>query len=154
MGSEQRSDILLLVTVMALVGLGIVMVYSASFAVAGQRFGDSYHFLKKQAVAAALGILLMFLLAKMNYRRWQNLALPLLLLSLVLLGILVLPGWRHEVGGSARWLKFSFLSFQPSELAKLALVIYLAHSLARKEGRMKSFSTGFLPYVIVLGILF
>lgn len=154
MASERRFDTLLLVTVMALVGLGIVMVYSASFAVAGQRFGDSYHFLKKQAIAAALGIPLMFFMAKMNYQRWQFLALPLLLLSLVLLGILILPGWRHEVGGSARWLKFSFLSFQPAELAKLALVIYLAHSLARKEGRMKSFSAGFLPYVIVLGVFF
>ncbi|MCJ7493775.1 MAG: FtsW/RodA/SpoVE family cell cycle protein, partial [Deltaproteobacteria bacterium] len=154
MASERRFDTLLLVTVMALVGLGIVMVYSASFAVAGQRFGDSYHFLKKQAIAAALGIPLMFFMAKMNYQRWQFLALPILLLSLVLLGILILPGWRHEVGGSARWLKFSFLSFQPAELAKLALVIYLAHSLARKEGRMKSFSAGFLPYVIVLGIFF
>jgi len=154
MASERRFDTLLLVTVMALVGLGIVMVYSASFAVAGQRFGDSYHFLKKQAIAAALGIPLMFFMAKMNYQRWQFLALPLLLLSLVLLGILILPGWRHEVGGSARWLKFSFLSFQPAELAKLALVIYLAHSLARKEGRMKSFSAGFLPYVLVLGVFF
>lgn len=154
MASERRFDTLLLVTVMALVGLGIVMVYSASFAVAGQRFGDSYHFLKKQAIAAALGIPLMFFMAKMNYQRWQFLALPLLLLSLVLLGILILPGWRHEVGGSARWLKFSFLSFQPAELAKLALVIYLAHSLAKKEGRMKSFSAGFLPYVIVLGVFF
>lgn len=154
MASKRRFDTLLLVTVMTLVGLGVVMVYSASFAVAGQRFGDSYHFLKKQAIAAALGIPLMFFMAKMNYQRWQFLALPLLLLSLVLLGILILPGWRHEVGGSARWLKFSFLSFQPAELAKLALVIYLAHSLARKEGRMKSFSAGFLPYVIVLGVFF
>ena len=154
MASERRFDTLLLVTVMALVGLGVVMVYSASFAVAGQRFGDSYHFLKKQAIAAALGIPLMFFMAKMNYQRWQFLALPLLLLSLVLLGILILPGWRHEVGGSARWLKFSFLSFQPAELAKLALVIYLAHSLAKKEGRMKSFSAGFLPYVIILGVFF
>ncbi|MBM4332797.1 MAG: putative lipid II flippase FtsW [Deltaproteobacteria bacterium] len=139
---------------MVLVGLGIVMVYSASFVIAGQRFGDSYHFLKKQAMAAALGIGLMFFLARLNYRRLKILAIPLLLVSLVLLGVLILPGMRHEVGGSARWLRLSFFSFQPAELAKLALVIYLAYSLARKEGRMQSFSAGFLPYVIILGIFF
>ncbi len=152
--AERKFDSLILITVMTLAGLGIVMVYSASFVVAGQRIGDSYHFLKKQALAAALGIPLMFLMAKIHYHRWQILALPLLLLSLALLGILIIPGWRHEVGGSARWLKFSSLSFQPAEFAKLALVIYLAHSLAKKEERMKSFSAGFLPYVIVLAIFF
>jgi len=151
---ERRFDSLLLITVMVLVGLGIVMVYSASFVIAGQRFGDSYHFLKKQAMAAALGIGLMFFLARLNYRRLKILAIPLLLVSLVLLGVLILPGMRHEVGGSARWLRLSFFSFQPAELAKLALVIYLAYSLARKEGRMQSFSAGFLPYVIILGIFF
>ena len=154
MNAERKFDSLILITVMTLAGLGIVMVYSASFVVAGQRFGDSYHFLKKQALAAALGIPMMFLMAKIDYHRWQFLSIPLLLLSLALLAILIVPGWRHEVGGAARWLKFSSLSFQPAEFAKLALVIYLAHSLAKKEERMKSFSAGFLPYVIVLGIFF
>jgi cell division protein FtsW len=130
------------------------MIYSASFVVAGQRLGDSYHFLKKQALAAALGIPLMLLLAKIPYRRWQILSLPLLLLSLALLVLLILPGWRHEAGGSARWLKFHSFSFQPAEFAKLALVIYLAHSLAKKGERMKNFGTGFLPYLLILGIFF
>jgi cell division protein FtsW len=154
MSSGRRFDPLLLITAMILVSLGIVMVYSASFVIAGQRFGDSYHFLKKQAMAAALGIGLMFFVTKMDYHRWQILALPLLALSGLLLGILILPGMRHEIGGSARWLRFSFLSFQPAELAKLALVIYLARSLTKKEGKMKSFKVGFLPHVIVLGALF
>ena len=130
------------------------MVYSASFAIAGERFRDAYHFLKKQAMAAGLGIALLFLAAKLDYHRWQALAVPLLVLSGALLGILIFPGLRHEVGGSARWLKFSFLSFQPAELAKLALVIYLARSLAKKEGRMQSFNVGVLPHFIVLGGLF
>jgi cell division protein FtsW len=75
-------------------------------------------------------------------------------LSAGLLGVLIFPGLRHEVGGSARWLKFSFLSFQPAELAKLALVIYLARSLTKKEGRMQSLKVGILPHFIVLGGLF
>jgi cell division protein FtsW len=154
MSSGRRMDFLLLITVLILVSLGIVMVYSASFAIAGERFRDAYHFLKKQAMAAGLGVALMILAAKLDYHRWQALAVPLLVLSAGLLGILIFPGLRHEVGGSARWLKFSFLSFQPAELAKLALVIYLARSLAKKEGRMQSLKVGVLPHFIVLGGLF
>ncbi len=154
MSSDRRFDPILLIVTMFLVGLGIVMVYSASFAIAGQRFGDPYHFLKKQALAAALGIGLMFFVARMDYHRWQASAIPLFVLSAVLLGLLILPGLRHEIGGSARWLKVSFLSFQPAELAKVALVIYMARSLTKKEGRMKEFSVGILPHLIVVGGLF
>lgn len=154
MSSGRRMDLLLLITVLILVSGGIIMVYSASFAIAGERFRDAYHFLKKQAMAAGLGIAFLFLAAKLDYHRWQALAVPLLALSAALLGILIFPGLRHEVGGSARWLKFSFLSFQPAELAKLALVIYLARSLAKKEGRMQSLNVGVLPHFIVLGGLF
>ena len=110
MSSDRRFDPILLIVTMFLVGLGIVMVYSASFAIAGQRFGDPYHFLKKQALAAALGMGLMFFVSRMDYHRWQASAIPLFVLSAVLLGILILPGLRHEIGGSARWLKVSFLS--------------------------------------------
>jgi cell division protein FtsW len=154
MSPGRRLDILLLITVLVLVSLGIIMVYSASFAIAGERFRDAYHFLKKQAMAAGLGMVLMILAAKLDYHRWQALAIPLLVLSAGLLGVLIFPGLRHEVGGSARWLKFSFLSFQPAELAKLALVIYLARSLTKKEGRMHSLKIGVLPHFIVLGGLF
>jgi cell division protein FtsW len=154
MSSGRRLDFLLLITVLILVSVGIIMVYSASFAIAGERFRDAYHFLKKQAMAAGLGMALMILAVKLDYHRWHALAIPLLALSAALLGILIFPGLRHEVGGSARWLKFSFLSFQPAELAKLALVIYLARSLAKKEGRMQSLNVGVLPHFIVLGGLF
>jgi cell division protein FtsW len=150
----RRLDPILLLSTLVLVGFGIVMVYSASFAVADQRMGDPYHFLKKQAVAAVLGIILLILAARMNYHLWQALSLPLLLASVVLLGALILPGMRHEIGGSSRWLKIASFSFQPAELAKLALVIYLARSLTKKEGRMKDFTVGFLPHIIVLGALF
>ena len=150
----RRLDPILLLSTLILVGFGIVMVYSASFAVADERMGDPYFFLKKQAMAAGLGIILLVLAARMNYHLWQILSLPLLLASVVLLGALILPGMRHEIGGSSRWLKFASFSFQPSELAKLALVIYLARSLTKKEGRMKDFTVGFLPHIIVLGFLF
>ena len=150
----RRMDPILLLSTLALVGFGIVMVYSASFPVGTERMGDPYHFLKKQAFAALLGIGLMLLAARLNYRLWQVLAIPLLIGSIGLLSLVFVPGLRQQIGGAYRWLKISSFSFQPAELAKLALVIYLARSLTNKEGRMESFTVGFLPHVIVMGILF
>ena len=150
----RRMDPMLLLSTLALVGFGIVMVYSASFPVGTERMGDPYHFLKKQAVAAALGIGLLVFGARMNYRYWQPLALPLLIASIILLVLVFVPGLRQQIGGAYRWLKIYGFSFQPSELAKLALVIYLARSLTKKEGRMERFTVGFLPFVVVLAILF
>lgn len=150
----RRMDPFLLLSTLALVGFGIVMVYSASFPVGTERMGDPYHFLKKQAIAAGLGIGLLVLGARMNYRYWQPLALPLLMVSIVLLFLVFVPGVRQQIGGAYRWLKIYGFSFQPSELAKLALVIYLARSLTKKEGRMERFTVGFLPFVVILAILF
>jgi cell division protein FtsW len=150
----RRMDRILLLSTLALVGFGIVMVYSASFPVGTERMGDPYHFLKKQAIAAALGIGLLVLGARLNYRYWQPLALPLLVGSILLLFLVFVPGLRQQIGGASRWLKIYGFSFQPSELAKLALVIYLARSLTKKEGRMERFTVGFLPFAIVLAILF
>lgn len=95
----RRLDPIILLATLILVGFGIVMVYSASFAVAEERMEDPYHFLKKQAVAGALGIGLMLLAAKLNYRYWQSLALILLLGSAALLGLLFVPGMSQEIGG-------------------------------------------------------
>jgi cell division protein FtsW len=150
----RRMDPILLFCTLGLAGIGIVMVYSASFPVGTERMGDPFHFLKKQAIAGALGIGLLLLAARMNYRYWQVLAIPLLLGSIVCLFLVFVPGLRQQIGGAYRWLKIGPFSFQPAELAKLALVIYLARWLTRKEGRMENFTAGFLPPVIVAGILF
>jgi cell division protein FtsW len=150
----RRLDPILLFCTLGLVGIGIVMVYSASFPVGTERMGDPFHFLKKQALAGALGIGLLLLAARMNYRVWQVLAIPLLLGSIVCLFLVFVPGLRQQIGGAYRWLRIGPFSFQPAELAKLALVIYLARWLTRKEGRMENFSIGFLPPVVVAGILF
>ncbi|HSR11907.1 MAG TPA: FtsW/RodA/SpoVE family cell cycle protein, partial [Thermodesulfobacteriota bacterium] len=149
----RRLDPLLLIPALALMAFGIVMVYSASFAVAEQRMADPYHFLKKQAIAAAIGVVLLLVAARVHYRLWQFLAIPLLLLTVALLGALILPGMRHEIGGSSRWLKLGSFSFQPAELAKLALVIYLAYSLAKKAEKVRSFTVGFVPHMIVCGLM-
>ncbi len=157
MGEPKKEfDFLLLAMVTALVGLGIIMVYSASFVVAGQKFADNYHFLKKQSVAAALGFLLLYFAWRTDYHQWQRWAWLLILLSIILMVLLILPvpGLRREMDVPARWLRFSSFSFQPAELAKFALVVYMARSLVKKGETVRTFFHGLLPHFIILAIFF
>ena len=156
--SKRSGDALLLITTLALVALGVAMVYSASSIVAQEKFGDGYYFLKRQALYAGLGLLLMLLLMRMNYQWLRRLALPGLLISLVLLAALFVPSLGVDIGGARRWLKIAGLSLQPSEVAKVGLVLYLAHSLARKGEEVRHFFFGYLPpltvSVFVAGLVF
>ena len=143
----------LLFAVLFLVGIGIVMVYSASSAVALQRYGNDFYFLKKQALFAGMGICALVACRHLPYRWLVPLAYPLLTLALVLLGAVVLSGQGVTAGGSTRWLRLGPINFQPSEVARFALVVYLAYSLSRKQTRVKEFSIGFLPHIIVLALM-
>jgi cell division protein FtsW len=142
----------LLGALVALAAFGVVMVYSASAVFAGQRLHDSLYFFKRQAAAAAVGLLLLLATLKLGYRRLEALAVPLLMLSLALLLLVQIPGLGHAAGGARRWLKLGALQFQPSELLKIALVLWLARSLSRKADRIELFSVGFLPHLVMLGL--
>lgn len=146
-------DPLLLFAVLALVGFGLVMVYSASAITAYDKLGDSFFFLKRQAAAAAIGFVAMALAMKLGYRRMARLAYPVLLIAIALLVVVLVPGVGTVVGGARRWLRVPGVSVQPAELAKLAWVIYLAYSLAKKQEKVKSFSIGFLPHLGVATLL-
>lgn len=147
-------DLTILVAALALVGIGIVMTYSASCVMAQERFGDAFHFLRRQAVFAVVGVLCMALAINFPYRGYRQLAYPLLLLALVALVAVFIPPFGHRVGGASRWLSAGGIGFQPSEAAKLVLVLYLAYSLARKRerGTIGRFSIGFLPHMLVAGL--
>jgi len=156
MRSEQRPvklDSLLLGAVMTLVGLGLVMVYSASAIAAQDKVGDGLYFLKRQAIAAGLGVGAMSLALALGYRRLARLAYPLLLLSVAMLVLVLVPGVGHTVYGSQRWLRLPGLSVQPAEIAKVSWVIYLAYSLAKKKEKVATFSIGFLPHLLLAGVL-
>ena len=88
-----------------------------------------------------------------NYRNWRKIAFLGLLISILLMGLLFVPGLGVRVGGAMRWLHLPGFSLQPAELVKLALVLYLAHSLAKKKDKVQTFKFGYLPYMIVLGVL-
>lgn len=149
MESRKLHNRLLLLIVFVLVGTGIVMVYSSSSISADTKFGDSIHFLKRQSCFALIGLLLMFFVMNIRYQVLQRLVYPIIIISFLLLTLVLIPGIGATIGGSTRWFRIGPLSFQPSELAKLALVIFLAYSLSKKEKTIKSFSIGFLPHLIV-----
>lgn len=146
-------DVILLLGVLLLVGTGIIMVYSASSVLAAKRFGDNYYFLKRQVLFALFGGVALIICRYVPYTLYKRLVYPFLLSGIMLLVALQIPGWAHEVGGAKRWLRFLGWSFQPSEFAKLALIIYLAYSMSKKQENIKNFTIGFLPHVMVLGCI-
>ncbi|MDR2726221.1 MAG: FtsW/RodA/SpoVE family cell cycle protein, partial [Candidatus Adiutrix sp.] len=137
MNEEKKApfDALILVLVLSLSGLGLVMLLSASSIMAEQRFGDAYFFFQPQLRNLVLGLVLMLIISRVPYQFWLRLAYPALAVSLIGLVLVLVPGVGHQVGGAYRWLRVSGFSFQPSEMAKLAIVIYLAYSLSRKGSR-------------------
>ena len=146
-------DPILLGAVLLLVGFGLVMVYSASAITAQDKMGDSFHYLKRQATAAGIGLFAMVVAMKLGYRRMARLAYPLLIISIVLLTLVLIPGLGTTAGGAKRWLRFPGVSLQPAEVAKLAWVVYLSYSLAKKREKVQSFSIGFLPHLGIAGLL-
>ena len=143
----------LFVVTLMLLSTGVVMIYSASAIVAADRFRDPYFFLKKQVFWSALGSGALWLALRTDYRRLEKFVLPLLGLAVLLLVLVLIPGLGVSVNGSRRWLRFGPLSFQPAELAKLALVVYLAAFFARKRDELGEFWRGVVPPLAVGGVL-
>jgi len=140
-----------LVPTILLIGLGLVVVYSASSHLAAYRMGDSYYYLKRQAFFCVSGVGLMILARYIPCTLYSRLVYPLLIVSFGLLVVLLIPGVGHKVGGACRWLRWKGVSFQPSELAKFSLAVFMAYSMAKKGVNIKTFSKGLLPHLLVVG---
>jgi cell division protein FtsW len=149
----ENYDLLLMLMAIALTCFGVVMVYSASNIMAAKRFHDGFFFLKRQGLFAAIGFALMLGVMHIDYHVWKKLAAPALLLCLVLLVMVLIPGIGGKAGGSSRWIKLPGFNLQPSEMAKLALIMYMAYSLDKKQDKVKSFAVGIVPHMIILAIL-
>ena len=144
-------DLPFLVLVLTLVGFGLVMLGSASSAVALYRRNDAFAYLRPQLLYAALGIGAMWAASRVDYHIYHKLAWPLLGLSMVLLtAVLFMP----EYNGCKRWLVLPGLgTLQPSEIAKFAVVLVFAHIISLNHDRMGSFAVGVLPFALVLGVV-
>ncbi len=145
-------DYMILIPVVLLIGLGLVIVYSASAHLAEHRLDDSYFYLKRQAMFCIVGVGLMICAKNIPCTLYSKLVYPLLIISFCLLILLFVPGLGHKVGGACRWFRLGGFSFQPSEFVKFTLAIYMAYSMSRKGSDMELFSNGLLPHLLMSGL--
>jgi len=145
-------DVTLAATLVGLIAFGVVMVYSASAVYANNMFGDGFHFLIRQTVFAAAAFVVLIVFTRIDITLLRRSTYPVLLIA-VLMMVAVALGFGRSAGGATRWLAVGPVNVQPAELAKLAMIMWLAHSLAKKSKRVRTFSIGFLPHVLVAGLL-
>src|SRR5690606_16410619 len=143
-------DPVLFATVCFILLLGLVMMTSASIAIAERAAQEQLNYLERQAIGVARGLAAAAVAMLLATQVWERLAIPLLLLAFLLLVIVLLPGIGHEVNGSRRWLRLGVMNFQASELARVLLLIYLSSYIVRRQAELKENIQGFLK---PLGIL-
>ncbi|HWH77145.1 MAG TPA: putative lipid II flippase FtsW [Candidatus Binatus sp.] len=141
----------MLVSVLALLALGMTMVLSTSYLYSQERYADGTYFFRKQLIAMGAGAILLIACSLLPSALYRRFAYPLLALTFIVLIVVLIPGIGANRGGARRWIMLPGFAFQPSELAKLAVVVYLAHSMAKKEQMIRTFSVGVLPHLIVAG---
>jgi len=144
-----RSSIFLIVAI--LVAIGIVMIYSASAIYADSTMGDSLYYLKRHLIYLAAGIVMMFFAMAIDINMLKIYAKPLMLVTILLLLAVLIPHIGRETAGARRWFKFGLVNFQPSELAKVAIILYIADLISRRGIAMKNLMKGYLPALIILG---
>ena len=149
---EQPSlDVPFLVVLLALLSYGLIMLFSAGYAVALYRRGDAYTYIRPQLLFAALGAAAMYAASLVDYHVWHKLAWPVMGLSLILLVVVL---FMPEYNGCKRWIVLPGLgTLQPSEIAKFAVVLVFSHIISLNHDRMHSFAGGVLPFGLILGVV-
>jgi cell division protein FtsW len=142
-------DPVILTAVILLAGIGLVAVYSASSILAEQRHGDHYYYLRKQIMFCLLGLITMILTKHINYLFYRRFVYFFLGSSLILLGLLFVPGWGMKVGGAQRWFRVGFISIQPAEIVKLSLAMFVAYTMNKNLETMGTFKHGLFPHLLV-----
>ncbi len=149
-------DFSVLIVTLAMMMFGLLMVYSASIALAdGPRYANygRYYFVIRHGVFIAIGLLAAFAAFSVPMKVWEKLAIPLFFACLILLLVVLIPGIGREVNGARRWLPLGPVNFQPSELMKLAICLFAAAYTVRKQNHMRNFWRGFVPMAAALGIV-
>ena len=151
----KQPDYILLATIFLLLTFGVIMVFSSSYIMAYKWYGNSFYFFSRQAFYAVISVIVFFVAMNVDYHFWRKIAIPILILSILLLGMLYFPGFARQVRGAKRWLSLGFLTFQPSEIAKFTLILYIADCLTRKKTKdIDTFFRGILPIFIVTLVIF
>ncbi|MBU2229211.1 FtsW/RodA/SpoVE family cell cycle protein [Patescibacteria group bacterium] len=151
---QHPPDYTLIAVVFVILIFGLIMLSSASSVVAYQKFNDSNYLLKHQLFyGVSLGLLAMFITSRIAYQTWKKLAIPMLAITILALFIVLVSDAGLTSGGARRWIDFGFFTFQPSELTKLTFVIYLATWLSKKGKVISNFAYGFVPFLVLLGVI-
>ena len=146
-----RMDLPFLLLTLLLTVMGLVMLFSASFPSANYETGDPTFYLKRQGLFALLGLAAMVVMSRMNYQKLRRYSVLLVGISLFLLLLVLVPGLGINENGATRWLgKKGVLTFQPSEIAKLAVIVFFADSISKKKNLMETFKYGIRPYLLLL----
>lgn len=147
-------DYWLIVTLVALVVFGTVSIFSATFAINLPDGGGSFYYLQKQALWVTIGGLAGFVTSRIDYHYWRRYSIAGLAVSIVTLILVLLPYIGVSAGGARRWLNLGPLpQFQPSEVAKAALILYFADWLTKRGSRLQQWSTGIFPFAVILGVM-
>jgi len=149
-GTRGAMDMPMLILTLLLLGIGLIMVLSASFARAYFETGDPTRIFVRQALFSVAGIAFMLLISRFNMNLIRRFSMPFLLVSLLLLAAVPVIG--TDSGGATRWIDLGFTTFQPSEIMKLAIILAFASMACKYKGKMKTFRYGVLPFAGILGV--
>jgi cell division protein FtsW len=152
--AERSIDLWLLASLLCLICIGLVMVYSASIADAYEYYGSPYYVVEREAVWVAIGIVAMIAAIRIPYRRWRSIALPFFGVSFALLVLVLVPGLGHASHGASRWFTFGAgVEIQPSEMIKLALVLYLGAWFTSKGEDVRDLKSTAAPFAFLTGAI-
>ena len=151
-----QMDLPFLILTLLLTVIGLIMLFSASFPRAYYDTGDGTYYFKRQAAFAALGLVAMFIVSKINYQRWRGAGRLLVGLALFLLILVIIPHNPLAItsNNATRWLGIKgVFQFQPSEITKVGIILYFADSISKKKDKMATLRYGIVPYVAILGVI-
>jgi cell division protein FtsW len=149
--TRQNVDFLIFITVLILLLFGTIMVFSSTAPSAYNLNGDTYHFIKKQIIFVIIGLFGMFFMMNYDYKKLAKMSPKILLISILLLIAVAIPGIGTKLNGARRWLIYGPINFQPSEMAKIGIILFVAYTISRRRAYMDNFIKGVLPILGVLG---
>ncbi len=154
MSKSKKIDTTLLYILFGLLFFGLVMIASAGVAYSKTRFGDPYFFFKHQLFYGILpGLVILYIVQKIDYSFWKKISFPFFVLSLICLILVFVPGIGTKIYGASRWIQLGPFSFQPSEMLKLSLILYLAAWLENRTESIRDFYEGLLPFSAIVAIV-
>lgn len=154
MKSSGKPDYILILTIFTLIIIGLISLSSASAVLSYEKFGQNYYYFTHQLIYGVIfGLIAFFITSKIDYHKWKKLAVLMLFLTLILLVVVFIPGLNLEYGGAKRWISIGFLTLQPTELAKLTFLLYLATWIDKRQKGIKDWKYSFVPFVSILAVI-